>query len=130
MPRVNGHLAGSPALQASSSTSSFEPATTTLGELASIAMAGSFCLFWENGLVELPFVTRTSPPEAEAGAASSKASAAANKMGILRMVSPYATPPMPRPSESNPYRSGPAATPEAGSQAWSRVTAAGMPAGS
>src|SRR5919197_6071743 len=36
---------------------SFAPATRTFGCAASTARAGSFCLFWENGLVGLPAVT-------------------------------------------------------------------------
>src|SRR5215471_14068388 len=56
-PGVNGHVVGSPALHASMSISSFEPATTIDGWAASIATAGSFCLFCENGDGGLPFVT-------------------------------------------------------------------------
>ena len=37
-----------------------------LGWFASTAMAGSFCLFSENGVTGLPFVTNTSPPWATA----------------------------------------------------------------
>jgi hypothetical protein len=56
-PSVNGHVVGSPALHASMSMLSLEPATTTDGSWASIATAGSFCLFCENGAVGLPTVT-------------------------------------------------------------------------
>ena len=40
------------------SISSFEPAARIAGREASIATAGSFCLFRGNGLVGLPTVTR------------------------------------------------------------------------
>src|SRR6266436_7963635 len=56
-PGVNGQVVGSPALHASMSMLSFEPATTTDGSCASIATAGSFCLFCENGDAGLPTVT-------------------------------------------------------------------------
>ena len=54
---VNGQVDGSPAAQDSMSISSFAPATTTEGSCASMATAGSFCLFWENGVDGLPTVT-------------------------------------------------------------------------
>src|SRR5258708_17779318 len=57
-PCVNGQVVGSPALQASMSMLSLAPATTSDGSCASIATAGSFCLFCENGDVGLPTVTR------------------------------------------------------------------------
>src|SRR5260370_4326738 len=56
-PGVNGHVVGSPALHVSSSMLSLAPATTTDGSCASIATAGSFCLFCENGVTGLPTVT-------------------------------------------------------------------------
>src|SRR5215472_17201266 len=56
-PGVNGHVVGSPALHASMSISSLAPATTSDGLCASIATAGSFCLFCENGDDGLPTVT-------------------------------------------------------------------------
>src|SRR6478609_6670054 len=59
-PGVNGHVLSVPALHASMSISSLEPATSTLGCSASIATAGSFCLFCENGVNGLPTVTRLS----------------------------------------------------------------------
>src|SRR5258707_7084420 len=60
MPGVKGHgLEGNWLLHACSSISSFEPATTMLLLLASTAMAGSFCLFCENGNVGLALVTFT-----------------------------------------------------------------------
>src|SRR5919198_4722981 len=68
MPGVNGHVLSSPALQASMSISSLEPAARTLGWFASTAMAGSFCLFCAKGDGGLPFETRVSPPCADAGA--------------------------------------------------------------
>src|SRR3954451_23658196 len=48
------------------SISSFAPATRTVGWLASLAIAGSFCLFCENGLGGLPFLTSTSGLKAPA----------------------------------------------------------------
>ena len=39
---------------------SLAPATTKLGLLGSMATAGSFCLFCENGPVGLPMLTRVS----------------------------------------------------------------------
>src|ERR1700693_4905581 len=88
MPAVNGHVVGSPALHASSSISSLEPATTMLEWLASIAMAGSFCLFCENGVGGLPLATNTSAVVAadEAVAPSTSARAAANSRDVLRMA--------------------------------------------
>src|SRR3954468_17430561 len=59
---VNGHVLSAPALQASMSMLSFAPAATMLGWFASIATAGSFCLFIENGDGGLPAETRVSPP--------------------------------------------------------------------
>ena len=40
---------------------SFAPATSTFVWFASIASAGSFCLFSENGVAGLPTVTSASP---------------------------------------------------------------------
>src|SRR3954454_4793702 len=59
-PGVNGQVLSAPALHASMSTSSFEPATRTFGCNALCVSVGSFCLFCENGFVGLPFETRTS----------------------------------------------------------------------
>src|SRR5438445_187246 len=59
-PGVNGHELSVPALHASMSTSSLDPAASTVGWLASTARAGSFCLFCENGPVGLPTVTSVS----------------------------------------------------------------------
>ena len=47
-PGVNGQVVGSPALQASMSMLSLDPAARTSSLLASIATAGSFCLFCER----------------------------------------------------------------------------------
>lgn len=60
-PAVNGQVVGSPALHASSSMLSFAPATRMSGWLASTAIAGSFCLFCENGVEGLPTLTSGSP---------------------------------------------------------------------
>src|SRR6266568_1039543 len=49
------------------STSSLAPATTLFG---SIATAGSFCLFCENGVVGLPTVTRVSLTDAATATAA------------------------------------------------------------
>ncbi len=75
IPAVNGQVVGSPALQASMSMLSFEPAASTSSWFASIARAGSFCLFCENGLGGLPTETSRSPGAATApGAVSADAS--------------------------------------------------------
>src|SRR5579859_4144132 len=66
IPGVNGHVVSLPALQASSSISSLEPAARIAGSFALTAIAGSFCLFWENGVGGLPLLTSTSPPTAAA----------------------------------------------------------------
>src|SRR5205085_4536985 len=69
---------------------SLTPATTTLGWLASIATAGSFCLFCENGPGGLPLVTRASPGAAIAGVAanSSRPAARAATNAPFRMSKP------------------------------------------
>jgi len=71
-PGVNGQVVSAPALQASSSMLSFAPATTTFGWAGSMATAGSFCLFWENGAAGLPTLTSTEVSEVAtaAGAAA------------------------------------------------------------
>src|SRR3954468_14123443 len=61
-PGVNGHVLSAAALHASMSMLSLAPAATTFGCIGSMATAGSFCLFCENGPVGLPAVTRLSPP--------------------------------------------------------------------
>src|SRR5436190_12125520 len=48
---------------------SFAPAARMFGWFASIATAGSFCLFCESGLVGLPMLTRVSGLNAAAGSA-------------------------------------------------------------
>ena len=60
-PSVNGQVVGSPAAHASMSMLSLAPDASTVGWFASIATAGSFCLFCENGDDGLPTVTSTSP---------------------------------------------------------------------
>ena len=75
---MNGQVLSAPELQSSKSMLSLAPATTTFGWFASIAIAGSFCLFCENGLGMLPTVTSESEPgAAPAITAMLKASAAA-----------------------------------------------------
>src|SRR5436190_22206530 len=69
MPGVNGQVVSLPALHASRSMLSFAPAARMFGWFASIATAGSFCLFCENGLVGLPMLTRVSGLNAAAGSA-------------------------------------------------------------
>src|SRR5438270_11666240 len=69
-PSVNGQVFGAPAPQDSSSISSLAPATITLGLLGSIASAGSFCLFWENGVGGLPTLTSWSTGGAAVAAAT------------------------------------------------------------
>jgi hypothetical protein len=69
-PGVNGQSLSGPALQASISMLSFDPAASTFGWAGSIAIAGSFCLLAENGLTGLPALTRVS--WAAAGAATAK----------------------------------------------------------
>src|SRR3954454_22432613 len=86
-PAVNGQVFGAPAAQDSSSISSFEPAATTFGLLGSIATAGSFCLFCENGVGGLPTETSTSVGgAAEATATPVKAAAAAAAASSTKYV--------------------------------------------
>jgi hypothetical protein len=59
---------------------SLAPAASTVGCLASIATAGSFCLFCENGDVGLPTVTRVSGLSANAGPAGNTTTAATAAM--------------------------------------------------
>src|ERR687887_603438 len=59
-PPVNGQVLSGPELQASMSMLSLAPAASTDGSVGSIAIAGSFCLFCENGVGGLPALTRTS----------------------------------------------------------------------
>jgi len=79
-PSVNGQVLSVPALQASMSILSLAPAASTVGCLASIAMAGSFCLFCENGDVGLPTVTRVSGLSAMACPAGNRTTAATATM--------------------------------------------------
>src|SRR5215218_608377 len=96
-PSVNGQSVSGPALQASMSMLSLAPATTTSGWFASIATAGSFCLFCENGPGGLPTDTSVSLPcTAKAGRATSAAhntaSPAAPKSTFRRMIPfPFST---------------------------------------
>ena len=58
---------------------SFEPATRMYGWSASIASAGSFCLFCENGVVGLPVVTSVSALNAQATAVTTSMTAPTNR---------------------------------------------------
>src|SRR5215216_6823270 len=74
---------------------SLAPATSTLGWLASTATAGSFCLFWENGLVGLPTVTSVSGLNAAAGPAAMANTVRAANMGrMMRRCIRTAIPPL------------------------------------
>src|SRR5919108_6218724 len=86
-PGVNGQVVGSPALQASMSMLSFGPAASTSSLLASIAIAGSFCLFCENGVDGLPTETSRSPGAATAPgtASASAAQRAPSSQSCFRM---------------------------------------------
>src|SRR6266571_4934312 len=64
------------------SISSLAPDTTTDGWAGSITTGVSFCLFCENGPMGLPFVTNTSPPDAEAENAGTNAATSANSPRI------------------------------------------------
>src|SRR5436190_17489904 len=75
-PSVNGHVLSVPALQASMSMLSLEPAARMFGWLASTATAGSFCLFCENGVTGLPTVTNASVDAALTGTAGNTSTAA------------------------------------------------------
>src|SRR5580765_2504200 len=92
MPGVNGHVVSSPALHASSSMLSFAPAARTSGCAASIARAGSFCLFCENGVALLPVVTSVSGSNASANGTSTSAATIApsttGPAGILLISCP------------------------------------------
>ena len=72
---------------------SLEPAASTVGWLASIATAGSFCLFAENGELGLPTVTSVSALSAWAlpiGATSSAATAPMTRTrNRVRMHPPF-----------------------------------------
>jgi hypothetical protein len=89
-PAVNGQVVGSPALQASMSMLSLDPAASTSSWFASIATAGSFCLFCENGLGGLPTETSRSPgtPTALGTASASAAATAPSSERFLFMGPP------------------------------------------
>src|SRR5947199_4524029 len=72
------------------SIASLEPATRTLGGLASTASAGSFCLFCENGEGGLPLLTSTSGFTALAvvTAAMNNSSASNTTYGAFRIFPP------------------------------------------
>jgi len=75
-PGVNGQVVSSPALQASSSMLSFAPAAIAPVRSTGFgltAIAGSFCLFCENGDIGLPTVMSGSPLDAPATAVSARA---------------------------------------------------------
>jgi hypothetical protein len=95
-PGVNGQVVSSPALHASMSISSLAPAAKMLGWAWSTATAGSFCLFWENGLEGLPTDTRVSPPwVAEATAGMTRAATKATNPATM-MCRPNRMAPLPR----------------------------------
>src|SRR5215216_1398252 len=75
-PSVNGQSLSGPALHASMSMLSLDPAASTVGLRWSTTTAGSFCLFCENGVAGLPLLTRTDC--ALAGPATTTNSAAAS----------------------------------------------------
>src|SRR5438552_19192331 len=78
---VNGHVVSFPALHASRSMLSLAPAARIVGSFASIATAGSFCLFCENGAAGLPMLTRVSGLNAAAGSAVDSTNNAADTSG-------------------------------------------------
>src|SRR5204862_3937865 len=80
-PGVKGQSVLLPALHASISIRSFGPATSTFGWLASTAIAGSFCLFRENGVVGLPTLTRVSATKASAASADIRVTAVGIRRG-------------------------------------------------
>jgi hypothetical protein len=89
---------------------SLEPAASTLGWLASIATAGSFCLFWEKGVDGLPTVTSVSGLNAAAGPmARTRAVTVANPTSAMRRDSCMAIPPL---------GSGPGLRPQFGRSRW------------
>ena len=111
MRKVNGQVVSSPALHASSSMLSFAPAARIFGACASMATAGSFCLFCENGVDGLPDVTIESVPNAKTGTASKAPNTAATKTDVLCMaLPPPNTPDAKERPESNSGRATPAST--------------------
>ena len=83
-PGVKGHELP---LQPCTSISSLEPAASTLGELASTAIAGSFCLFWAKGDGGLPEETRVSFGAAVATVAAINAAITTGIAETLRIKS-------------------------------------------
>ena len=69
-PGVKGQLSSGPALHASISISSLDPAAMMVGFAGSTATVGSFCLFCENGRVGSVLPTFTRLSWANAGAAT------------------------------------------------------------
>src|SRR5215471_2510851 len=100
-PAVNGQLPGPLGVllkHGCRSSSSFTPAISTEPSNGARAIAGSFCLFWGNGVVALPEVTSASAkPSAGPAASATAAAARSGPMAVkpcLRMIFP---PQMPRP---------------------------------
>src|SRR5229473_8708090 len=81
-PAVNGHVVSAPALHASRSMLSFAPAARTVGLDWSIATAGSFCLFCENGVDWLPTETSESDPRVAPPIAASASVHAATSTSV------------------------------------------------
>lgn len=67
---------------------SLTPAAMTFGWFASIAIAGSFCLFCENGVSGLPTVTSVSPLAAAANETMPSATAVASAKSAIFLISP------------------------------------------
>ncbi|TML12893.1 MAG: hypothetical protein E6G31_08530 [Actinobacteria bacterium] len=85
-PWVNGQVLSAPALQSSRSMFSFAPATTMFGWFASIAIAGSFCLFCENGDGLLPVLTSASVPGAAPASAATESAIPAASARVTNFV--------------------------------------------
>src|SRR6266487_490837 len=73
---------------------SLAPATTTSGLAASIATAGSFCLFWEKMLSLLPTVTSVSAAATTGPAARTTTSTANSAAGATRRPCRIDAPPL------------------------------------
>ena len=100
-PGVNGQVVSLPALHASRSMLSLAPAARMFGWFASIATAGSFCLFSENGLGGLPTLTLVSGLNAAAGGAIDSTNNAVEKSKravrlTIAMLLPFGGPREPR----------------------------------
>src|SRR3954447_22803922 len=86
-PSVNGQVLSVPALQASMSMLSLAPAASTVDDVPrcladapwSMAIAGSFCLFCENGVGGDPLATRTSSWAVALGASTARVNNPASK---------------------------------------------------